>query len=184
MKTWKQRLPLARLLPSNVPFQRALDLTPPHKVKVILLGNSLCDNHNGLVFSTHPKAKTNPQHNIIFSEYRRDLGFDTPRTGDLTAWAEQGVLMLPVRGYELFVYCLLRHWSTQESNSTTPYLLWCADQRRIRRAIDKGKVLVATAPSPINISYGNDTFTGCSHFSETNRYLEDNELPTINWRLR
>jgi len=182
MTSWKQKLPWQRLLPSKPKFQRALDLCPPDKVKVVIVGDRLYEQHNGLAFSTHPKAGFEASHHIIFKEYRRDLGFDLPRTGDLTSWAEQGVLLLPSEENKLFTFCLLRYLSTNHPHIV--YLLWGAKAERFNPAIEQGRVFVASLPSPLNISYGNDTFTGCSHFSEANRYLEEHGIKPVNWKLR
>ena len=183
-KTWKQKLNYLKLPPSDDPINRAYDLCPYDKVKVVLIGDKLCKDHNGLVFSTHPKAEINAQQNIIFREYRRDLGYDYPRTGDLTVWANEGILLLPCNGYELLVFRTLRTLSLFKHNIV--YILWGADARRLQAAIDptSNKIISCKLPSTLNRLKGNDDFPGHSPFTETNLYLEEHNIKPINWKLR
>lgn len=183
-KQWKQKLNYLKLPPSDDPINRAFDLCPYDKLKVVLIGDKLCENHNGLVFSTHPRAPINAQQNIIFREYVRDTGHDYPRTGDLSDWAREGVLLLPCDRQGLLVFRILRLLSGFKKN--TVFILWGADAQRFSPAIDTGtnKIISCNLPSTLNRLSGRDNFPGHSPFTETNNYLTEHGIKPINWRLR
>ena len=175
----------------------ALNLTPLHSVKVVILGQDPYHGPNqahGLCFSVQPGVATPPSLVNIYKELKRDLNIDIPRHGCLQHWAEQGVLLLNTtltvergvaashakRGWEHFTDRVIQTVSEQRENIV--FLLWGAHAQSKRKLIDPTRHLVLTSvhPSPLSAHRG---FIGNGHFSQTNRFLEQNGLPGIDWRL-
>ena len=175
----------------------ALNLTPLNRVKVVILGQDPYHGPNqahGLCFSVQPGVATPPSLVNIYKELKRDLNIDIPRHGCLQHWAEQGVLLLNTtltvergvaashakRGWEHFTDRVIQTVSEQRENIV--FLLWGAHAQSKRKLIDPTRHLVLTSvhPSPLSAHRG---FIGNGHFSQTNRFLEQNGLPSIDWRL-
>ncbi|HZH68622.1 MAG TPA: uracil-DNA glycosylase, partial [Chitinophagales bacterium] len=114
-------------------------------------------------------------------------------SGDLTKWAEQGVLLLNAiltveahqpashqkKGWEQFTDVIINKIS--ERKSGVVFILWGRYAQQKVKLIDDTKhyILTAAHPSPFSVS----KFYGCRHFSKTNTLLEKQGLPTINWQL-
>src|SRR5262245_48094708 len=104
LKFWDYRvqfpkgIKLEHVCPKTAYWLRALELTPPDQVKVVILGQDPYHTKgvaNGLAFSTFPHIKPFPPSlRNLFKEYRSDLGYPMPCTGDLSSWAEKGCLLL------------------------------------------------------------------------------------------
>lgn len=125
-------------------------------------------------------------------ERESDLGMAPPAHGDLSAWCHQGVLLLNStltvrhgeagshhgRGWETFTDSLLR--AVNDKTERTVFLLWGATAQRKRELITNSRhvILEAPHPSPLSAHRG---FFGCRHFSLTNRALEDDGQPPIDW---
>lgn len=175
------------VLPREHLVYRALELTPFNNVRVVILSQDPYPSSsyaNGLAFSVPPTIKNLPKSLInIYTELEKDTG--TKKTnGDLTDWAEKGVLLLNTiltvkegyptshskYGWEAYTDSIIRHISINKDGVV--FLLWGRQARNKRELIDtnRHKVLEASHPSPLSASKG---FFGCRHFSATNQYLND-----------
>ena len=139
-------------------------------------------------------VKKPPSLENIFKELKSDLGYDAPKSGDLTKWAREGVLLmntaLTVRehqanshancGWSWFTDSVIQILSEQKEHLV--FLLWGGNARRKKALIDTKKhlVLECAHPSPLSAYNG---FFGCKHFSKTNAYLESHGIPPIDWDL-
>lgn len=178
----------------------AFDSTPFDRVKVVILGQDPYHEPGqamGLCFSVPQGVQVPPSLVNIIKEINTDLGTQIPTTcGDLTGWAEQGVLLLNAtltvrahqagshqhQGWETFTDAAISALS--ERRQGVVFLLWGSYAIAKRKLIDTGKHLVLTAPHPSPLSAYRGFF-GCHHFSLTNRYLMDEGLEPIDWaRIR
>jgi uracil-DNA glycosylase len=174
----------------------AFEKTPFEKLKVVLLGQDPYHGAGqamGLSFSVPHGVKPPPSLVNIFKELSKDTGIPIPKTGDLTKWAEQGVLLLnaslTVRanepnshakiGWHTFTDAVIQKISLLKQNVV--FLLWGAFARQKQVFIDPGKhlVLQSAHPSPFSA----DKFFGCGHFCKTNNYLVQHGIDPINWSL-
>jgi uracil-DNA glycosylase len=128
----------------------------------------------------------------IFKEIERDLGLPAPKTGNLTRWANQGVLLLNAtltvranqagshqgKGWETFTDAVIRILS--EKCEHIVFMLWgnYAQQKGAIINTKKHLVLKTVHPSPLSAYRG---FIGCGHFSAANKYLLEKSKKTINW---
>src|SRR5687767_9270331 len=162
----------------------AFDLTPIDKVKVVIIGQDPYHGPgqaHGLCFSVQDGVPPPPSLVNIYKEMYSDLGLAVPRTGNLTKWAEQGVLMLnatlTVRanepnshakiGWQDFTNTVIKKVSDDKKNVV--FILWGKFAHEKQVLIDETKhlVLKAAHPSPFSANNG---FFGCKHFSKTNEY--------------
>lgn len=172
-------------------------LTPFHEVKVVLLGQDPYHNEgqaHGLCFSVREGVPKPPSLENIFKELESDLGYKPPRSGDLTKWAKEGVLLmntaLTVRAHEANSHANCGwSWFTDsvisllsEQKEHLVFLLWGGNARRKVSLIDQSKhlILQCAHPSPLSAYNG---FFGCRHFSKANQYLISKGLKPIDWRL-
>ena len=184
------------IYPDKNNIYNALKLTPPEKVKVVILGQDPYINKNqanGLSFSVQPGIATPPSLRNIFREQRKDLGIIQPNSGDLTKWAEQGVLLLNTtltvraglsnshqgKGWGIFTDSIIKYLGQKEN---IVFMLWGNNAKAKRKLIDSSKnlILEAAHPSPLSATRG---FFGCQHFSKANNYLIEHNLSPINWQL-
>ena len=175
---------------------RAFDLCPFEKVKVVILGQDPyheTGQANGLAFAVDEKTRVPPSLQNIFKEIGSDLGKSLVHTsGDLTRWAEQGVLLLNAtltvrahtagshqeKGWELFTDAVIRALSQERAGLV--FMLWGNYAKAKGAHIDRNKHLVLEAPHPSPFSAASGFF-GCKHFSKANRYLlAHNQIP-IDW---
>jgi uracil-DNA glycosylase len=175
----------------------ALNLCPPDRVKVVILGQDPYHGDgeaNGLAFSVARGVKIPPSLRNIFAEMQRDLSLTSPAHGDLTHWAKQGVLLLNAtltvqkdlagshqnKGWEQFTDSVIRYLNNSFPHLV--FLLWGNFARSKAAFINKDKhlVLESAHPSPLSAHRG---FIGCGHFSQTNTYLQKNHLTPIDWQL-
>lgn len=173
----------------------ALDHTPFDRVKVVILGQDPYHGPgqaNGLCFSVNPNTSIPPSLKNIFKEINNDIGVPVPESGDLTRWADQGVLLLNAtltvrahspgshqsKGWEEFTDEVIRQLS--EKREGLVFMLWGSYAKKKGSVIDRTKHLVLTAPHPSPLS-AHRGFFGCSHFSRTNSYLEKSGKKAINW---
>ncbi|HNE25854.1 MAG TPA: uracil-DNA glycosylase, partial [Pseudomonadales bacterium] len=128
----------------------------------------------------------------IFAEIKRDLGIEPPPHGNLTRWADQGVLLLNSvltvehgkagahqgKGWEIFTDKIIALLNEQREHIV--FLLWGNYAQKKGALIDRQKHLVLTAPhpSPLSVYRG---FSGCGHFSASNTYLKNNNIQEIHW---
>ena len=165
---------------------RALDLTPPEAVRVVILGQDPYHGRGqaeGLAFSVAPGVAIPPSLRNIFKEIERDLGSPPPAFpspgGSLVKWAKNGVLLLNTcltveeglpashakRGWEVLTDAVIRHVSEHQQNVV--FMLWGAHAHGKRDLIDatRHKILMANHPSPLSALRPPVPFIGCGHFS-------------------
>jgi uracil-DNA glycosylase len=175
---------------------RAFDLCPFGKVKVVILGQDPYHGErqaNGLAFAVDEREAVPPSLKNIFKEIESDLGQPLVHdNGDLSRWAEQGVLLLnstlTVRahtagshqdnGWEKFTDAVIHALSEEREHLV--FILWGNYARAKGAHIDRTKhlVLEAAHPSPFSAYSG---FFGCKHFSRANDYLVAHGEAPINW---
>lgn len=175
----------------------AFNTTPFDKVKVVILGQDPYHGPgqaHGLSFSVPDGIRQPPSLVNIFKELHNDTGVPIPRSGNLTKWAEQGVLLLnsclTVRaneplshskiGWTNFTDAVIHIISTEKKNVV--FILWGKYAQEKQQLIDETHhlVLKAAHPSPYSANNG---FLGCRHFSKTNEYLMANGIDPIDWSL-
>lgn len=174
----------------------AFDRTPFDKVKVVILGQDPYHEPgqaHGLCFSVPTGVAVPPSLVNIIREINSDLGTQIPLTsGNLTGWAEQGVLLLNAtltvrahqagshqhRGWEQFTDAAIQALSQQRSGLV--FLLWGSFAINKAKYIDRGRhhVLTAPHPSPLSAYRG---FFGCRHFSQCNAFLQQQGQTPIDW---
>ena len=174
---------------------RAFDLCPFDKVRVVIIGQDPYHDYNqahGLCFSVQEGVPAPPSLLNIYKELQRDLAKPIPNSGDLTHWAEQGVLLLNAtltveahkagshqgKGWEELTDAAIQALNNQRSNIV--FMLWGSYAQRKGQFIDRKRHLVLTAvhPSPLSAYRGR---IGCGHFSKANDYLLQHGLSPINW---
>jgi uracil-DNA glycosylase len=172
----------------------AFNQTPFEEVKVVILGQDPYHGPgqaNGLCFSVSNGIKHPPSLVNIFKEMQKDLNVPYPKTGDLSGWARQGVLLLNTtltvrahspashqgQGWEFFTDAVIRALS--EHREGIVFILWGRHAQNKKPLIDMTKhhVLEAAHPSP----YSANGFFGCRHFSKTNYLLLNQGTMPINW---
>lgn len=174
----------------------AFDRTPFDEVKVVILGQDPYHEPGqamGLCFSVPQGIQVPPSLVNIIKEINTDLGVDIPITnGDLSGWADQGVLLLNAtltvrahqagshqrHGWETFTDAAIQALSQKRSGIV--FLLWGSYAIAKSTLIDKSKHFVLTAPHPSPLSAYRGFF-GCHHFSQTNAILTQQGLEPINW---
>ena len=175
----------------------ALHLTPLSKVKVVIIGQDPYHNvgqAHGLCFSVRPEVDIPPSLVNIYKELQSDLGCKIPNNGYLVKWAEQGVLLLNTvltvrahqanshqgKGWEQFTDAIIR--AVNAEDRPIAYLLWGRPAQSKMSMLDnpKHKVFTAPHPSPLSAHRG---FFGCKHFSQANKFLEENGLEPIDWQI-
>ena len=175
----------------------AFEKTPFDKVKVVILGQDPYHGPKqamGLSFSVPDGVPMPPSLINIFKELQDDTGLPFPKSGNLTEWALQGVLLLnaslTVRagepmshskiGWHKFTDCVISKIS--ELNENIVFLLWGKFAQEKIELIDikKHHILKAAHPSPLSASHG---FFGCRHFSKTNQLLLKHRIDPINWAV-
>jgi uracil-DNA glycosylase len=191
----------ARIFPPGSHWFRALDLTPPDKVRVVILGQDPYHGPgqaHGLCFSVRPGVPVPPSLVNIYKELQRDLGIAPPRHGFLESWARQGVLLLNAvltvemgdagshqgKGWERFTDAVIARVNALEH--PVAFLLWGSHAQKKAAGVDSvdrgGRHLVLKAPHPSPLS-AHRGFLGCGHFSQANAFLEGQGLEPIDWRL-
>lgn len=174
----------------------AFDTTPFDKVKVVILGQDPYHEPGqamGLCFSVPQGVQVPPSLVNIIKEINDDLGTQIPTTcGDLSGWAEQGVLLLNAtltvrahqagshqrHGWETFTDAAIQALSQQRSGLV--FLLWGSYAIAKKSLIDTTKHCVLTAPHPSPLSAYRGFF-GCRHFSQANNYLAAHGQQPIDW---
>jgi uracil-DNA glycosylase len=147
----------------------------------------------GLCFSVPKGIKTPPSLINIYKEIKSSLNIDPPNHGDLSAWADQGVLLLNAMltvearkpashqkiGWQTFTDAVIRTISAQKTGIV--FLLWGNFARSKKVLIDDSKhtILESAHPSPL----AGNAFQGCGHFAKTNEILIKNGEQPIDWAL-
>lgn len=186
------------IYPPGPEIFNALNTTPLSKVKAVILGQDPYHGPgqaHGLCFSVRRGVVPPPSLQNIFRELHSDLGLLIPRHGELTHWAEQGVLLLNSvltveagqagshqnRGWETFTDAVIR--VLNEEREHLVFLLWGSYAQRKGRIIDTTRHLVLKAAHPSPLSANRGGWFGNHHFSQANRYLEANGRSPVDWRL-
>lgn len=175
---------------------RALQLTPPQTVRVVVLGQDPYHGRGqaeGLAFSVAPGVALPPSLRNIFKELQRDMGTPVPSFpqpgGSLVRWAEKGVLLLNTcltveegqpashagKGWELLTDAVIRHVSLHAKPAV--FMLWGAHAQGKRVLIDAKRHLVLTAnhPSPLSALRPPLPFIGCGHFSQARAWRDQHQ---------
>ncbi len=182
--------------PGSLMFH-AFEKTPFDQVKVVILGQDPYHGPgqaHGLSFSVPDGVKPPPSLVNMYKELNKDIGMPIPQSGNLTKWAEQGVLLLnaalTVRsnepashakiGWMDFTDAVIRKISNEKEGVV--FLLWGRFAQEKQVLIDETKhhVLKAAHPSPFSADKG---FFGCQHFSRTNEILSKQGLEPIDWKI-
>jgi len=180
--------------PASLIFN-AFDQCPFDQVKVVIIGQDPYHGDGqaqGLCFSVNDGVAFPPSLLNIFKEIERDLGKPTPTSGNLTRWAQQGVLLLNAtltvqahmagshqgKGWETFTDAVIHKLATEKEHLV--FMLWGSYAQKKGAFIDSQKhlTLKSVHPSPLSAYRG---FIGNSHFSLANQYLKKNGIPEINW---
>jgi uracil-DNA glycosylase len=176
----------------------AFSLTPCNQVKVVILGQDPYHQEgqaHGLCFSVQDGVKIPPSLRNIYKELSDDIeGFSQPVNGNLTKWAEQGVLLINTvmtveegnanshkgKGWETFTDTVIKLVS--EHLDDVIFLLWGKPAHQKIKLIDTSKhhVLTSVHPSPLSAYRG---FFGCKHFSQTNDLLVKLGKAPIDWQV-
>ncbi|MGF7230211.1 uracil-DNA glycosylase [Arachidicoccus sp.] len=183
--------------PGNLIFN-AFAQTPFDKVKVVLLGQDPYHNQgqaHGLAFSVPKGVRIPPSLLNMYKELHTDIGMPIPKTGDLSYWAQQGVLLLnatlSVRAHEAnshakigwttFTNAVIEKISAEKKGIV--FLLWGRFAQEKQALIDQSKhyILTAAHPSPLSAHNG---FFGCKHFSRTNELLLKQHQTAIDWKIQ
>ena len=186
-----------RIFPRGSEFFNALSRTPLGKVKVVILGQDPYHGEgqaHGLCFSVRDGVRPPPSLKNVFKEIHRDLGIAIPGLGNLTAWADRGVLLLnsvlsvecgmaashQKRGWEQFTDRVIEVINREREGVV--FMLWGAYAQRKGAIIDPLRhcVLKAPHPSPLSAHRG---FLGCGHFSAANAYIQARGESAIDWSL-
>lgn len=175
----------------------ALNLTPLKKVKVVIIGQDPYHGPgqaHGLSFSVREGVRFPPTLMNIFKELQDDLGVPIPKSGDLTHWAEQGVLLLNAvltveggkaaahqgKGWEQFTDEVIR--TLNKNREHVVYLLWGSYAQKKAAYVDRTKNLVLESPHPSPLSAYRGFF-GSKPFSKINQYLREHGIKEIDWSL-
>lgn len=165
-------------------------------LKVVILGQDPYHGNgqaHGLCFSVNDGIPHPPSLINIFKEIEDDLGIPYPKSGDLTKWADQGVLLLNAtltvrahqagshqkKGWEIFTDSVIQVISSNKDKVV--FLLWGGFAKSKMKLIDRSKHLVLTSGHPSPLSANRGLWFGNRHFSTANKWLKDNGLKEIKW---
>lgn len=184
-----------RIYPAGSEIFNAFNHCPFNNVKVVIIGQDPYHGPgqaHGLCFSVNDGIDFPPSLVNIFKEIEHDLQKPFPLSGNLTRWAEQGVLLLNAtltveahkagshqgKGWETFTDAVIRTIANQKENIV--FMLWgnYAQQKGAVINPNKHKVLKSVHPSPLSAYRG---FIGCGHFSEANNFLNSKGISLIEW---
>ena len=193
----KQEYTTRRIYPPMEDIFNALRHTSYSNVRAVILGQDPyhgAGQAHGMCFSVKKGTPPPPSLQNIFKELKADLGIDPPNHGELTQWADNGVLLLntvlTVRegqanshrgmGWEHFTDRVIQ--LLNERQQPIVFLLWGGNARSKATLITNPQhlVLQCAHPSPLSAYNG---FFGCRHFSKTNEFLTQHGMQPINWKL-
>ncbi len=182
------------IFPSKENIYQAYNLTPVDSVRVVIIGQDPYHEPgqaHGLSFSVKNNAPP-PSLVNIYKEIRDDIGELNSKDGDLTSWAEQGVLLLnsvltvknhQANSHKGKIWEQLTSATVKllgRSKEPKVFILWGRDARAMKQYIDSSThlVLESVHPSPLSAYNG---FFGCKHFSKTNQFLKSHNQKEIIW---
>lgn len=174
----------------------AFNLCPFDSVKVVIIGQDPYHEAGqamGLSFSVPDGVAMPPSLQNIFKEIQGDLGIGVPQSGNLTRWAEQGVLLLNAtltvrahqagshqrHGWERFTDAAISRLS--EGRDHLVFILWGGYARSKASLIDRSRQLVLESVHPSPLSANRGGWFGNHHFSRCNEYLAGHGMGPINW---
>lgn len=176
----------------------AFNHTPFNSVKVVIIGQDPYHGPgqaHGMCFSVRKGVTPPPSLKNIYKEIMDDIGGNMPSHGELTQWADQGVLLLNAtltvrahqagshqnKGWERFTDAVIKHISNEKSGVV--FLLWGNFAKQKAALIDASKhhILTCPHPSPFAARYG---FFGSKHFSKTNALLQQAGQEPIDWIIK
>jgi uracil-DNA glycosylase len=174
----------------------AFNRTPFSEVRVVLIGQDPYHGPgqaNGLCFSVTRSVRPPPSLANIFKELQNDVGIPIPKSGDLSHWADQGVLLLNTtltvreslpgshqkKGWEHFTDAVIRSISAKKEGVV--FLLWGKSAQAKEDLIDKQKHFILKAAHPSPLARG--AFFGSKPFSKTNQILKEQGLDPIDWQV-
>ncbi len=185
------------IFPRGDQYFAALNVVPFEKVKVVIVGQDPYHGPgqaHGLSFSVQDGVRFPPSLQNIFKEMHQDVGAPIPKSGNLTPWATQGVLLLNSvltvesgkanshqgKGWESFTDKIIHLLNEERKNLV--FVLWGSYAQKKASFVDRKKHLVIESvhPSPLSSHRG---FFGSKPFSKINSYLKSHQIPTINWDL-
>ena len=185
----------AQVLPAPEAIFNALRLTPLGRVKAVILGQDpypTPGDAHGLAFSYRGARRLPASLKVIFAELSADCGVPAPRSGDLTPWAEEGVLLLntalTVEAGQAGAHLKLG-WAAladevlaavSAGRPAAAFLLWGGPARRRAILVDRQKHLVLEAGHPSPLNRLND-FRGTRPFSRANAWLEQHGVAPVAW---
>ena len=195
----RQRLVAGAVIFPPLPL-RALELTPPEDVRLVILGQDPYHGRGqaeGLAFSVAPGVPLPPSLRNIFKERQRDLGQPLPPApipgGSLAAWAKNGTLLLNTcltveegqahshhgQGWEVLTDAIIAQVST--GRQRVVFMLWGAPAQAKRALVDETRhlVLCANHPSPLSALRPPIPFLGCSHFSQAQAWCKAQRLAPL-----
>ena len=169
---------------------------PLTAVKVVIIGQDPYHEPgqaHGLSFSVNDGVPFPPSLQNIIKEVSSDVGAPLPASGNLTRWAQQGVLLLNAtltvrahqagshqhRGWETFTDAVIKRLSDGKDHLV--FLLWGGYARSKVQLIDRSRHLVLESVHPSPLSANRGGWFGNHHFSQTNSYLMQNGLAPIQW---
>ncbi|WP_440069256.1 uracil-DNA glycosylase [Tenacibaculum discolor] len=174
----------------------AFDFCALDDLKVVILGQDPyhgVGQANGLCFSVHDGITHPPSLINIFKEIEKDVNIPYPKSGDLSRWAKQGVLLLNAtltvrageagshqkQGWEQFTDAVIQKIS--EEKKDVVFLLWGGFAKKKAKLIDKNKHHILTSGHPSPLSANRGYWFDNKHFSKTNDFLQSIGSATIQW---
>ena len=187
-----------RIYPPEKEIFAAFNHNAPDQVKVVILGQDPYHGEgqaHGLCFSVPDGVVVPPSLKNILKELQSDLGTSIAKSGDLSNWAKQGVLLLNAtltvranqagshqgKGWEVFTDCVIKQLSETQENLV--FLLWGGFAQKKKKLIDDKKHLVPTAGHPSPLSANRGYWFGNKHFSKCNAYLIAQGSTPVDWNL-
>jgi len=192
----KQEYQNKTCFPDEKDIFAAFNSCPLEQLKVVIIGQDPYHGEgqaNGLCFSVQDGVKHPPSLQNIFKELGKDTGKEYPKSGNLYAWAKQGVLLLNAtltvaahkagshqkQGWETFTDSVIQYISEHRENIV--FLLWGGFAKNKGKHIDTNKHLVLTSGHPSPLSANRGYWFGNKHFSKTNTYLLKKGIREIVW---
>jgi len=187
-----------RVYPDMYDIFNAFRFTDYNDVKAVILGQDPyhgAGQAHGLCFSVREGVEPPPSLKNIFAELQNDLGITPPMSGDLTKWAQRGVLLLNTtltvregrpqshkgHGWEILTDAVIR--KLDQRRQPTVFILWGGNARSKKPLITSPQhlILESAHPSPLSAYHG---FFGGRHFSKTNDFLVRSGIAPIDWDLK
>lgn len=174
----------------------AFNHAPFYKVKVVIIGQDPYHGYgqsHGLCFSVQDSVAIPPSLRNIFKEINEDIGTEIPSTGNLTRWANQGVLLLNAtmtvrekqagshqnKGWEKFTDAVINKLSKEREGLV--FMLWGGPAKKKGAKVDASKHLILESGHPSPLAANRGYWFGNKHFSSANIYLKKLGIQAIDW---